>query len=404
MECKVDWIPLGDLVHFESGGTPSKKSQTYWNGNIPWISAKTLIGDSVDTSNLCITSEGLKAGSRLAREGSLLLLTRGSGLFKHIPLAMTAKDVAYNQDIKCLTSKRANISNRYIFFALRSLEPNIVAMLETTGIGAGKLSTDRLKTLQVPVLDSESRLKVERFFEAVFQKIALNTKLNGYLEELLLARFKALIPSDNWSEGRADSFFEIGIGKTPPRKETEWFANSRSGNYVWLSIKDMGTPGAYSLDSAEYLTHAAVKQKNIRQVPEGSVLLSFKLTVGRVKIAACDMTTNEAIAYFNSNDKKQLAYIYPYLLTYDYNKLGSTSSIATAVNSKTIKTMPIAMPDNNELSSFYTATKPLYEQMLNIAKENIALASLRDALLPKLMSGEIDVSKIDAAGLNSHLA
>lgn len=50
---------------------------------------------------------------------------------------MTAKDVAYNQDIKCLTSKRANISNRYIFFALRSLEPNIVAMLETTGIGAG---------------------------------------------------------------------------------------------------------------------------------------------------------------------------------------------------------------------------------------------------------------------------
>ena len=57
MSCRVDWIPLGDLVHFESGGTPSKKFQTYWNGNIPWISAKTLIGDSVATSNLCITSE-----------------------------------------------------------------------------------------------------------------------------------------------------------------------------------------------------------------------------------------------------------------------------------------------------------------------------------------------------------
>lgn len=69
MSCRVDWIPLGDLVHFESGGTPSKKFQTYWNGNIPWISAKTLIGDSVATSNLCITSEGLKAGSRLARGG-----------------------------------------------------------------------------------------------------------------------------------------------------------------------------------------------------------------------------------------------------------------------------------------------------------------------------------------------
>lgn len=235
-------------------------------------------------------------------------------------------------------------------------------------------------------------------------RLQLYASLNGYLEELLLAYFKALTPSDNWSEGRADSFFEIGIGKTPPRKEAEWFANNRNGNYVWLSIKDMGTPGAYSLDSSEYLTHAAVKQKNIRQVPEGSILLSFKLTVGRVKIAACDMTTNEAIACFNSSDKKQLAYIYPYLLTYDYNKLGSTSSIATAVNSKTIKAMPIVMPNSNELSLFYTATKPLYEQMLNIAKENIALASLRDALLPKLMSGEIDVSKIDLTQLNSHLA
>lgn len=181
MGCEVKWIPLGDLATFESGGTPSKKTQIYWNGNIPWISAKTLVGDAVSTSDLCITTEGLKAGSRLARKGSLLLLTRGSGLFKRIPLVIAARDVAYNQDIKCLVSKQAGISNRYLFFALRSLESDITAMLETTGIGAGKLSTDRLKALRVPVLDSESRSKVEEFFEVIFQKIAINAKLNGYL-------------------------------------------------------------------------------------------------------------------------------------------------------------------------------------------------------------------------------
>ena len=231
-----------------------------------------------------------------------------------------------------------------------------------------------------------------------------NTKLNGYLEELLLAQFASLVPNDEWSEGRADTYYEIGIGKTPPRKEPEWFSDTKGDNHVWLSIKDMGEPGAFSLDSSEYLTDDAVRTKNVRRVTAGSVLLSFKLTVGRVKIAGCDMTTNEAIACFASEDKRRLAYAYPFLLSFDYSKLGSTSSIATAVNSKTIKAMPFAMPSDSELDSFYALTEPIYRQLLMNANESRALAGLRDALLPKLMSGEIDVSKVDLTQLNSHLA
>ena len=165
----------------------------------------------------------------------------------------------------------------------------------------------------------------------------------------------------------------------------------------------MGEAGTYSLDSSEYLTDAAVNGKNVRRVPAGSVLLSFKLTVGRVKIAGCNMTTNEAIACFASDDKRKLAYAYPYLRSFDYGKLGSTSSIATAVNSKTVKAMPFAMPDDLELSEFYLSTKPIYEQLLATAKESRFLAQLREVLLPKLMSGEIDVSKVDLTQLNSHL-
>ena len=219
----------------------------------------------------------------------------------------------------------------------------------------------------------------------------------------MLAQFTALSPNENWTEGRADSYYEIGIGKTPPRKEPEWFSDVKADNHVWLSIKDMGEAGAYSLDSSEYLTDAAVNAKNVRKVPAGSVLLSFKLTVGRVKIAGCNMTTNEAIACFASDDKRKLAYAYPYLRSFDYGKLGSTSSIATAVNSKTVKAMPFAMPGDLELSEFYLSTKPIYEQLLATAKESRFLAQLRDVLLPKLMSGEIDVSKVNLTQLNSHL-
>ena len=226
-------------------------------------------------------------------------------------------------------------------------------------------------------------------------------QLNGYLEEMLLAYFRELIPGDSWREGRADSFFKIGIGKTPPRKEPEWFSSDKANNCVWLSIKDMGEPGAFSLDSSEYLTWDAIKQKNVRKVPKGSVLLSFKLTIGRVKIAAYDMTTNEAIACFSSDDKRRLAFLYPYLLSYDYSRMGSTSSIATAVNSRMIKAMPIAMPGDHDLDLFYAFSKPIYNQMLCLAKENATLAVFRDTLLPKLMSGEIDVSKVDLTQLKT---
>lgn len=219
-----------------------------------------------------------------------------------------------------------------------------------------------------------------------------------------MAQFAAFAPNENWSKGRADSYYEIGIGKTPPRKEPEWFSDVKAGNHVWLSIKDMGEAGVYSLDSSEYLTDAAVNAKNVRRIPAGSVLLSFKLTVGRVKIAGCNMTTNEAIACFASDDKRKLAYAYPYLRSFDYGKLGSTSSIATAVNSKIIKAMPFTMPDDSELDDFFISTKPIYEQLLVTAKESRFLAQLRDALLPKLMSDEIDVSKVDLTQLNSHLA
>lgn len=85
---KSEWTyrPLGELVSFASGGTPSKKRDDYWGGTIPWISAKTLKTENIDTSDLFITEEGLKAGSKIAPKGSILLLTRGSGLLMEYQL------------------------------------------------------------------------------------------------------------------------------------------------------------------------------------------------------------------------------------------------------------------------------------------------------------------------------
>ena len=189
--------------------------------------------------------------------------------------------------------------------------------------------------------------------------------------------------------------FNVSIGRTPPRKEFQWFSEKKGENIVWVSIADMGSCGAFIADSSEYLTPSAIKRFNFKIVERGAVLLSFKLTVGRVAIADDNLVTNEAIAQLSNSDERYREYLYCYLKQFEFDKLGSTSSIATAVNSETIREMPFVVPQEKWLSDFHAAAWPMFEQIRVLLKESRALAATRDALLPKLMSGEIDVEKVE---------
>ena len=193
-----------------------------------------------------------------------------------------------------------------------------------------------------------------------------------------------------WKYKPADELFDIGIGKTPPRKETEWFSTNPD-DMQWISIKDMGNSGVFITESSEFLTNQAVDKFNIRKIPENTVLLSFKLTIGRVSITTCETTTNEAIAHFKITNKSFLTteYLYLFFQQFDFNSLGSTSSIATAVNSKTIKGIEILIPNEELIKAFQMKISNIFVQIKNLTMENKNLVKTRDLLLPKLLNREI---------------
>ena len=193
-----------------------------------------------------------------------------------------------------------------------------------------------------------------------------------------------------WEYKLADELFDIGIGKTPPRKETEWFSTNPD-DMQWISIKDMGNSGVFITESSEFLTNQAVDKFNIRKIPENTVLLSFKLTIGRVSITTCETTTNEAIAHFKITDKSFLTteYLYLFFQQFDFNSLGSTSSIATAVNSKTIKGIEILIPNEELIKAFQMKISNIFAQIKNLTMENKNLVETRDLLLPKLLNGDV---------------
>lgn len=129
-------------------------------------------------------------------------------------------------------------------------------------------------------------------------------------------------------------------------------------------------------------------------VEKGTLLLSFKLTVGRISIAQDTMTTNEAIANFSKTIVNSY-YLYYVFKNLNFNSLGNTSSIGNAVNSSIIKDISILVPNQELLEKFIFIITPIMEMISNLIFQNQKLAATRDLLLPKLLSGELDVSDFD---------
>lgn len=278
------------------------------------------------------------------------------------------------------------------------------------------LNTGILKELPLLMPSIKVQQKIASILSSLDSKIEINRRINVNLEQQAQALFKSwfvdfepfkdgeFVESElgripkGWRVQEAQEVFEINIGKTPPRKESEWFTESKDNN-VWVSIADMGSCGVFISESSEYLTDEAIKRFNVLMVEKDSVLLSFKLTVGRVAIADTRLTTNEAIARFILPDKCYREFLYLYLKQYKYGYLGSTSSIATAVNSKTIKGMKLIISPTDIIESFSKNTRPLFEQIRTLQQESRRLSTLRDTILPRLMSGELHVKDLERSAI-----
>ena len=333
----------------------------------------------------------------------------------------TIGNIALYRGEKCILGKGAcylnpnptKLDRMYLYYELQAPHFKLYIDKMSTGSTIKHISLKTMRNYEMKVPSINTQQRIVSILKSLDDKIECNRRINENLEQQAQALFKSwfvdfepfkdqpfveselgMIPQ-GWRVQEAQQIFNINIGKTPPRKESEWFSESNEDN-VWVSIADMGSCGAFISDSSEYLTDEAVRRFNVQMVEKDSILLSFKLTVGRVAIADTRLTTNEAIARFILPKKFYREFLYLYLKQYKYGNLGSTSSIATAVNSKTIKGMRLLIPNVELIESFSKNTRPLFEQIRTIQQESRRLAELRDTLLPRLMSGELKVNDVDA--------
>ncbi len=323
----------------------------------------------------------------------------------NVALIQEGEKVCLGQRTVLIRPNKALVNPAFLTYFL--LAPKQQYNLLSTANGATvahvNLPTIRNLKLELPDLDVQRRIaEVLSRYDALIENYQRQIKLleeaaqRLYKEWFVDLRFPGhqSTPIINnlpqfWQKKTAKDFFTMSIGKTPPRAESGWFSTDDK-DVPWVSISDMKDV-MFVNTTNERLTHEACDHFNVKIVPEGTILLSFKLTVGRVSIADKPVCTNEAIAHFMRDGDNWREYTLMYLRNYHYDSLGNTSGISKAVNSTIIKNMPFVMPSNDILDGFSKMSSPIINQIRNLSTQIRNLSEARDRLLPKLMNAEIEV-------------
>jgi type I restriction enzyme S subunit len=180
---------MGSIASFSSGGTPSKDNPAYWNGTIPWVSASSMYDLVVEKADHYVTHIAIGNGTRIAKKGSILILVRGSMLFKRVPICVAGIDVAFNQDVKALDVD-TSINTGFLLYHLSAFQSRFP--INETGIGAGKIELDHLKGFELFIPDAPEQQRIatclsslDALITAETQKHeALKTHKNGLMQQL----------------------------------------------------------------------------------------------------------------------------------------------------------------------------------------------------------------------------
>jgi len=391
-------IKLGELLNVITKGTTPPKGIGFVDKGINYVKSDAIGYDrKLDKTKIAHINEETHQSfkrSQLA-ENDILFSMAGIYLGKN---AIVTKDILpanTNQALAILRLNQEKANPTYVSLYL-SQQSIIDFVNNMSGQSAQpNVNFEEIKSIVIKLPPLPEQKSIATILSSLDDKIDLLHRQNATLEKMAETLFRQWFIEDakeEWEIKQLKEVTDISIGRTPPRKESQWFTTNPL-DMKWISIKDMGDDGVFISNTSEYLTKEAVDTFNIPVIPKDTVVLSFKMTVGRVAITSEEMLSNEAIAHFkfNKNTPFSKEYLYTFLKAYKYETLGSTSSIVAAINSAMIKEMEILIPDELTIKAFKDEIEPFFNKIRSNQTQIRTLTSLRDTMLPKMMSGEVRV-------------
>ena len=259
------------------------------------------------------------------------------------------------------------------------------------------LSVKTLSKQIVRMPSLEQQIKVASILSALDAKISSNEKINDNLELQAQAFFQELFVDNadpEWAIGTISDLGTVVGGSTPSKAKPEYYTET---GIAWITPKDLSVNKSKFISHGENdITELGLKNSSATIMPEGTVLFSSRAPIGYIAVAAGEVTTNQGFKSIVPKPEIGTAFVY-YFLKHNLPIIEGKASGSTfkEVSGSTMKGVPAVIPDTDTIARFNDFCSPIFAQQRILEEQNQSLAALRDNLLPKLMSGEIDVSDID---------
>lgn len=259
-----------------------------------------------------------------------------------------------------------------------------------------------IKVLGAQLFDMPShelQQRVSTILGALDGKIALNSRINDHLEKLLSIEFAKLLKNKAQERLLVDAI-DILSGGTPKTSNPDYW---RDGSIPLFSPRDVGK-SPYVVTTEKSITNAGLDNCNSALYPTNTVLLTARGTVGKVAIAGRPMAMNQSCFALVGRAIPQSVVYQAIKKAVAALKLKANGATFAAINTRDLGSEALILPTLEDMKRYDSFAKPIWAYILANTYECSRLGEARDTLLPKLMSGEIDVSRIDLKQLNGHLS
>jgi type I restriction enzyme, S subunit len=427
----VDWLgpipghwdgkKLKFLISAKSGGTPSKDKLEYWQGDVPWASAKDLKSDAISDTIDHISDAAVADGAaQILPAGSVLVLVRGMMLARTFPVVRALVPMAINQDLKALTGT-GRVTNEFLAWLLRGTAVETLNRLDEAGHGTKALRMEAWLSMPLPVPPISEQERISAFLDAETDKIDALVEAQRRLIDLLKEKRQAVIshavtkgldpaaPTEDsgvewlgevpahWLVVPIRKVAKLESGHTPSRSRPEWWQDC---TIPWFSLADVWqireAKRDYVFETKEMVSELGLANSSARLLPAYTVMLSRTASVGFSAIMGVPMATTQDFANWVCGSRLKPEFLLQVLraMSGEFRRLmmGSTHN---TIYMPDIQSLTMVLPPLDEQEAIVQHVKLLagrYDELTREAEAAIELLhERRAALISAAVTGKIDV-------------
>ena len=367
------------------------KVSCFVDSGVPVLNGSNLEGFSLSEKAFrYVTGEKADSLNKAnAHRGDIVITHRGTlGQIVFIP-----QDSRYDRYVISQSQFRVRCNDKVLpeylvyYFHTPIGQYKLLSNASQVGVPALARPSSTFQQIEVTLPELSIQKRVVEIITTIQRKIENNQELNDNLEQQAAALFSSLYNRSN-TEVRYTDLIQILGGGTPKTGETAYW----NGNIAFFTPKDVGTP--YTFITEKTITEEGLSHCNSRLYPVNTVFVTARGTVGKVGLSGIPMAMNQSCYALVGKETHQLLVYFYTLKAVDRLKHKASGAVFDAITTRDFDSEQIMKLSDDDAKAFLCVAEPMFQEMLNNSIENLRLSTLRDFLLPKLMSGEIDVSSV----------